>query len=451
MDLLNELLKEHGLASHKSLSRDLARFGRDRFRSLLEALCGYTPPPSPPRPGRLVFFPAGGRLGLGSGERGVRGLILIADHIVLPYDLGRQAASMLSAFERGGSPKAFDDLKGRSGIELHPYLHQYMKLKLLVDEGLVSLCPPPAPPLDLVHPMANALKQEFLRWVDYGVDGKGKPWMVLTVGPRCWSAYGDLRVGPSTIAPQRPFESTDDLPHRDQGFRPAGPGVRQANPEDLLSGSHPLTEAFENFISVELFRAQLLTQAADKMGASLATDADSDWEILGFLASRSETADPLQAAGTLVQTLTDSLPFMRDVPIAKLVELRVDNGTEFDNLRSTLLRASRDVAEEPDLGQRYRRAAEVVVGDIMPRLARYNANVTALARKRGLAAATAAGAAASVALMWALFGVELASAPVSGALATTAGTYLKSVIEAQRQIDEAKGDPMFFLWKLKNP
>ena len=444
MDDLFELLREHGLTSEGSLSRDLSQLGKDHLRVLLTELAAYQAPPQVMRQGQFIFFPAGGRLGLGSAERAVRGLLLTADHIVLPNDLTSQAKDLLTRLEQSGKP---DDVKRQFNCALHPYLFQYLRLQPLFREGLASLAPRPPTPQSLVHPMANGLKKEFLQWAEHGTTSDGKPWMVLRIGPNYWSAFDDIRAGETHLIPAGPLVSTDDLIKGEGGFRPQGPGVECLDPDELLSGTHPLTQALEEFISAELFRVQMLVEASSKLNASLVTDIDTDWDILGLLAGRTETAEPLDHAGELAESLGESLPFVETISVENLVKLRVDRALEFDAFRAVLLQASRELAGEADPERRYHAAHRAVIEEIQPRFAEYNAKMTALAWKRGLAAFFAAGAAASLAIMFALLGSETgaATSAVGGA-----GPYIKRALDAHWKLGAAQGDPMFFLWKLKH-
>lgn len=442
MDGILRLLKEHRLTSERSLARDLSRFGRGHLQILLRELAAYQEPPRAAPPGEFTFFPAGGRLGLGSAERPARGLLLIADHIVLPNDLGPKAGELLAKLEHEGN---LDDVRNRLNFALHPYLCQYLRLQPLFQEGLASLAARPLVSTSLVHPMAHGLKREFLRWAEHGVTNVGQPWMVLRIAPNYWSAFGDMRAGEVDLIPAKPLVSTDDLIKPEGGFKPQGRGVRRLEPEELLSDAHPLAEAFEEFISAELFHVQMLAEAANRLKASLVTDIDTDWDILDLLATRTEEGKPVDHPGELVASLGESLSFIDNVPIDALVRLRVDRSTEFDSFRAVLFQINRELSREADPERRYRAAHRAVVEEIQPRFAEYNAKMTALARERGLAASVAAGT-ASLTLMFALLGGE--SRVVGGALAG-AISYIGQVLHAQRQLDMAQGDPMFFLWKLK--
>jgi len=361
---------------------------------------------------------------------------------VVPNDLALQARELLAKLDQTEKP---DDVKNRLNFALHPYLCQFLRLQPLFQEGLASFAARPVAPTGLVHPMANGLKREFLRWVEYGIAGDGRPWMVLQIGTNYWSAFDDIRAGEVNLIPAKPLVSTDELIKGEGGFKPQGPGVKRLDPDELLSAAHPLAGAFEEFISAELFRVQMLAETARKSNASLVTDIDTDWDILGLLAGRTEAAEPLDHAGELAASLGESLPFVENISIEDLAKLRVDRAVEFDAFRAVLLQASRELAGEADPERRYRAAHRAVVEEIQPRFAEYNSKMTALVQERGFAALTAV-ASASLAVMFALWGSK------TGAVSTgTAGLYsfMKQALEAHRQLIAAQGDPMFFLWKLK--
>lgn len=442
MDDLVELLTEHGLTSERSLSRDLSRLGKDHLRVLLRDLAAYQSPPQVMRRGQFVFFPAGGHLGLGSAERAVRGLLLTADHIVLPNDLASEAKDLFMQLEQSSNP---DDVKRHFNHRLHPYLFQYLRLQPLFREGLASLAPRPLTPQNLVHPMANGLKREFLQWVEYGTAGNANPWMTLQIGASFWSAFDQIRAGESFVILDKPLTSTDELIRGRGGFKPMGPDVKHLDPDELLSAAHPLAEAFEDFISMELFRVQMLVETASRLNASLVTDNDADWEILRLLTSRTVKAEPLDDVCDLAVSLSESLPFIEKVSLDDLVKLRIDRAVEFDSLRAILLKVSREVAGESSPERRYLAAHRAVIEEIQPKLAEYNSKMSALVQERVLAASFAV-ASASLAIMIALLGSR------TGAISTgTTGlfSFVKQALEAHRQLSAAEGDPMFFLWKLK--
>jgi hypothetical protein len=450
MDSLFQLLKEHGLTSERSLARNLSQLGRDHLRILLKDLATYQPAAQALRPGTLTFFPAGGRLGLGTAERTARGLLLLADHIVLPNDLAPQARELLGKLEQG---KDLSQVKGLLDGSIHPYLYQYLRLQPLFQEGLASLAAMPSAPTNLVHPLANGLKRDFLQWVEHGTTQAGKPWMVLRVAPNYWSDFNGIRAGTTRLIPAKPLTSTDDLISLEGGFKPGGPGVRQLDPVELLSGAHPLAEAYEEFISIELFRVQMLAEAANGLNASLVTDIDTDWDIIRLLTTRTETAEPVDYATELVESLGESLSFIERVPLGELVKLRMERSAEFDSFRAVLFQVSRALAQEADPERRYRAARLAVVQEIQPRFAEYNAKMTALAGERGFALAT--GAAAPFIIMMfallgsALLGIEASPTATAGTALASAVPYIKRVLEAHRQLGAAQGDPMFFLWTLK--
>lgn len=444
MDPLLELLSEYELTSSAKIARTLSRFGRPRLRSLLTELAAFTPPVRAERPGEITYFPAGGKMGLGSAVRAARGLLLAADHIAFPNNLRIHAADWLSRLDDKAD---LDGVKSSLNTFLHPYLYQYLQIRPLIDEGLASLVNVSPPIFSLVHPMANKLRRDFLQWVEYGVDGRGQPWFVMGVGSNYYSSGAGIDSFGTMLIQARPLPSTDELIPMQGGFKPMGDGVELRDREALASGTHPLAESYEKFISVELFRVQALAEGARRTGGRLVTDSDADWRILDLLCTRDEI-DLTSPDAALAEVLGDSLPFLESVSLTDIVELRLRLGAQFDAFRGSLLRASRDLAQEPDVAKRHDAARRIVLEELQPKFSAYTAMMKATARERLVGGAVGVGSIV-LTMMMAFVNHDWPTAAVATGAVGVARPYIDRALSAQKERDLAGGDPMFFLWELQ--
>ncbi len=251
-------------------------------------------------------------MGLGAGERSVRSSLLLADHIALPNALRTEAASMLQGIDKA---KLDAVLLSR----LHPYLFQFPLLRPLFEEGLASLVDVPGVPLNIIHPLANGLKREFFRWITYGVDSHGRPSFSMTVGGRHYFADTNMSALGTEMMTAPPAESTDAVVQ--MGLFTTQGKFERKDASELLSGVHPLTRQLEEFISMELFRAQMLVEGAARAGGSLMTDSDDDWSLIRLFGSTDNDAHILAPESVLVETLSEDLPFVADVPLDALMRL----------------------------------------------------------------------------------------------------------------------------------
>jgi hypothetical protein len=429
------LLESFGLNRRQGLNRKLSQFGSRNVVRLLEALAEFQSAPSSVKPGRLVFYPAGGRMGLGAGERSVRSSLLLADHIALPNTLRHHAAWTLQGIDR---EKVDAGILGR----LHPYLFQLFLLKPLFDSHLASLIDVRSAPVSVIHPLANALRHEFLRWITYGVDALGTPLFLMTLGGRHYFANTALSSMGTEMFVHPPPESTDAIiqigPLTTEGrFEPRDPSA-------LLSGVHPLAQQFEEFISVELFRAQMLAEGAARAGASLMTDSDDDWCILRLFGTTDSNAHILGPESVLAETLSEDLPFIADVPVDALVRLRAETEAGFDNFRSLLLKGAAKVGNVTDPTKRYAAAHTFVVEELQPEYARYRSLVNGARRER---AGSIVGGVGVIALAVVL--AALGNDPRLAGAATTSIPFFNRLLDAQRRLDESESDAVSFLWKVE--
>ncbi len=382
-------------------------------------------------------------MGLGSADRVARGLLLTADHIAFPNALKIVSTEWVRKLDEEPD---LDSIKSSFGTFLHPYLFQYLQLRPLIDEGLASLVDVSPPIWSLIHPLANKLRRDFLRWVEYGVDGQGKPWFVLSVGSNHYSSGAGFDSFDMTIVQARALTSTDELISMDGGLRPMGAGVERRDPEALVSATHPLAQSYEEFISIELFRVQALAQGAARTNGKLVTDSDADWRILDLLFQRDEVELPSPDA-TLAEVLGDSLPFLGNVSLPELVELRLRLENQFDAFRGTLLRASHDLRGEPDLAKRRDAARLFVLDELRPRLSEYAAMMKATARERLVSGGVGAGSIV-LTMMLAFMCQDLPTAATAVGTLKVAQPYLQRALSAQKERDLASGDPMYFLWEI---
>jgi hypothetical protein len=414
---------------------------------LLSELSLFSPPPRTESKGEIAFFPGGGKMGLGCADRVARGLLLMGDHIAYPNALKINAAEWLTRLENGEN---VDQVKDSLNTYLHPYIYQYLQLRPLLDAGLASLVNVTPPTLSLVHPLANRLRKEFLKWVEYGVDGAGKPWFVLGVGSNFYSSSSGVGIDSygTMLIQAKALTTTDDVIHMEGGFKPVGNGVEPRDASPLLSGAHPLANSYEQFISIELFRVQALADAARRSGGDLVTDSAADWDILDLLCTHSEGDDLRVTDSALAETLGDSLPFISNVSLAELVELRLRLGTQFDAFRGYLLDVSKGLPlAERDPQKRYTLAREMILKEIRPRLAEYSSAMKAAARERLTSGAIGVGGIA-LTMMLAIVNRDWPTAAVATGALNASRPFLERALGAQKQLDIAEGDPMFFLWQL---
>lgn len=448
MDPLLNLLDSYDLRSPSAVSRTLSRFSRARLRELLQDLSKFEPPSRTEKKGEISFFPGGGQMGLGCADRVSRGLLLVGDHIAFPNALKLNSGEWLGRLENGEN---LDQVRISLNTYLHPYIYQYIQLRPLLDAGLASLVDVTPPTFSLIHPLANRLRSEFLKWVEYGVDGAGKPWFVLGIGSNFYSSSSGVGIDSfgMTIVQAKPLISTDELIHMDGGFKPMGSGVERRDASPLLSGVHPLASSYEQFISVELFRVQALADGARRSGADLVTDSDADWEILDLLCSREDDSGLRVGDAALAETLADSLPFLANISLDKLVDLRLRLSTEFDALRGYLIDVSKGLAiAEPDPRKRSKRAREIILTEVQPRLSEYSAVMKATARDRLTSGVVGVGSIA-LTVMLAVLNRDWPTAAIATGALNASRPFLERAFEAQKQLDTAEGDPLFFLWRLK--
>ncbi len=257
-----------------------------------------------------------------------------------------------------------------------------------------------------------------------------------------------MRAMKASVVGSLHIESTDSIQYL-SGFRPNRPFELHPTGE-MFSTANPLWPAFEEFVSMELWRAQFLAEAAGYSRLSVATDTDSDWGVLNILSTANEENDQITSAAAVAESLSDSLPFMSNISLQEVAEFRVKYASEFDNLRSVILKAGKYVHEEPNRAKRAQRAHEVVITEIQPTLAEYTAKVTAANKQTLTSAAAAAFAGGALIALFALTGPELSagSGTMGGSLGLAVRSYLDKVLSEKKVVNEARGDPMFFLWKL---
>jgi hypothetical protein len=304
------------------------------------------------------------------------------------------------------------------------------------------------PVYELIHPMANRLRTEFLQFVEYGTDGANKPWFVMGVGSNFYSSGAGVDSFGTTIVQARPLQSTDELIPMMGGFRPVGDGVRQLDPGPLASGTHPLATSYEQFISIELFRVQALTEGARRSGTKLVTDSDADWTILRLLGTTAERNELESPDSILAEVLDDSFPFLSNVPVKDIVDLRLRLETQFNAFRGTLLKTSRVLLDESDVSVRRREARRLMLEEIHPRLSEYTAVVRATATDRFAGAALGIGGILFAAML-ALMQQDLPSLSAAAATVKATTPYLERALNAQRELTRSEGDPMFFLAQLR--
>ena len=383
-------------------------------------------------------------MGLGSADRVARGLLLAADHIAFPNALKINSTEWLGRLDEEAS---LDGVKSSLNTFLHPYVYQYLQLRPLIDKGLASLVDVSPPVLQLIHPLANKLRRDFLPWVEYGVDGRGQPWFVMGVGSNYYSSGGGIDSFRTILVEARPLPSTDELIPMQGGFKPMGDGVELRDREALASGAHPLAESYEKFISIELFRVQALAEGARRSGGKLVTDSDADWRILDLLCTRDEV-ELTSPDAALAEVLGDSLPFLGNVSLTDIVDLRVRLESQFDAFRGTLLRASSELAEEPDVAKRHESARRIVLEELQPRFSEYAAMMKATAHERLLGGGLGAGSIV-LTMMMAFLHHDWPTAVVATGALNAARPYIERAFSAQKERDVAGGDPMFFLWALQ--
>jgi hypothetical protein len=287
--------------------------------------------------------------------------------------------------------------------------------------------------------------------VEYGVDGAGKPWFVLGVGSNFYSSSSGVGIDSygTMLIQAKALTTTDDVIHMEGGFKPVGNGVEPRDASPLLSGAHPLANSYEQFISIELFRVQALADAARRSGGDLVTDSAAVWDILDLLCTHSEDDDLRVTDSALAETLGDSLPFISNVSLAELVELRLRLGTQFDAFRGYLLDVSKGLPlAERDPQKRYTLAREMILKEIRPRLAEYTNAMKAAARERLTSGAIGVGGIALI-MMLAIVSRDWPTAAVATGALNASRPFLERALGAQKQVDIAEGDPMFFLWQLE--
>ena len=445
---LYQLLQDYGLTSPKSLERTLSRFGRPRLIALLDELRSLGFQEEAIHPGQLGFLAAGGRLGLGSAERASRGLMLVADKILIPYELNSKADSLLTLIDNNPGAKGLASVRGQVLQGLHPYIFQYLQIHPLISAGFASLSTAPqSPSFELVHPLASQVNAQFLKWIRYGENEKAQPSFTMSVGDGHYFASPQMRAMEAQIVVGGAIHSTDEIQ-----FRPWSMVGNYTNldPSPLLNHEHPLWPAFENFISVELWKAEHLAAVAGLTNASVATDTESDWDLLNMLPNYSEDAVEMEPALAVVEALTETLPFVKAASVQEVVELREQLTLPFENFRNVLLGAARHVQTESDREKRAERARLAIKEDIVPRFVEYSAetNAAAGARLRNGAGALVAGG--SLVALFALAGVTgtIAAGGVGAVAANSARSFLDKVLSAQETLEKGQGDPMFFLWKV---
>jgi hypothetical protein len=386
-------------------------------------------------------LPAGGWLGLGTSAEVARELLHYADHLYFYNDISEKARKLLTGLEEG----KFQAEKARVICDLHPFLYQFLSIRAAWEGGYASFIYPRTVQHSERHPLVHRVKSVFLPLVDYGAGLKTHvPTVQMAIGPRSYFANPKMMVmDPFLARLSAPYpSSTRDINLMSGKWKLIGDESESQDSQVLLDPEHPLTPAFDEFISFEIERLETALIACREHNAHFITDVPSDWAIIFALAT--STADgvavPPESSLGFAFDLTQDLAFLQNVPLDRLIGIREAMTSEFERFRGALLRLARSQTNA-NLEDRKREAALIVKEEIEPAIAHLAQRIEAA--QQGLRDSVAA---------W------VAVAAISGFLAFITGSpqvaagslpLLFKVLESRRKERELKQDEMYFLLNVR--
>jgi len=391
--------------------------------------------------GHLALLPAGGWLGLGTSVEAARELLLYADHLYFYNDISDKARRLLSELEKG----KFQRQKAAVIWELHPLLFQFLSIRAAWEGGYASFVYPPAVQHSQRHPLVHLVKPVFLPLVEYGVGLKTQvPTVQMAIGPRFY--FGDPKIrlmDPFVARLSAPYpNSTRDVNLMTGKWKLIGDESESQDSQALLDAEHPVTPAFDEFISFEIERLERALMACREHNAHFITDVPTDWAIIFALATSTPDGVAVgpESSPSFAFDITQNLTFLQNVPLDRLIGIREVMTSEFESFRGALLRLARSQTDAK-LEDRRREAALVVKEEVEPAIAHLAQRIKAA--QEGMRDSVVA---------------SVAVAAVSGFLAFMTGSpqfaagglpLLFKVLESQKVSRELKQDEMYFLLNVR--
>jgi hypothetical protein len=447
MEDLASLLSDHRITGASSFSRAMGIMGRLHLRSFLSDLVQFGASRggvSPRGPGQLRVAPAGGYLGLGTATEVIRELLLYADHIVLDNQLASTADALL---KRQGK---FQEVRRQVLVELYPLIFQFFAIEPAWREKLISFGYSVETPHNPKHRLASHVKPALRRNLKYvPPEAKLRPWVQLQVGPRVYVADTAMRMmNPSLYRMDPPYPETTRELNKLAGsaWQAMGPGNvprREGDPQEVLSPDHELASALDEFVSFEIEYVERLSRLCLDHSAQLVTDSPAEWSVLQALAGHDERASPIadQDSSTFVFQLAREIPFLSDIPLPALIELRSQFGDEFDYFRGQLLRlGGAHTKGDPEAWRA--EAMALLDEEIRPSLAALSKRVR-VATETGTVRAF--GSMAAAVLTGLIAWVGHSALPLLAAIPV-----LQTVLQSADKYAESQDDPMYFLLQVRH-
>jgi hypothetical protein len=236
--------------------------------------------------------------------------------------------------------------------------------------------------------------------------------------------------------------STRDVNLMSGKWKPIGDESASQDSQVLLDAEHPLTPAFDEFISFEIERLETALMACREHNAHFVTDVPTDWAIIFALATSTADGGDVapESSPSFAFDITHNLTFLQGVPLDRLIGIREVMTSEFECFRGALLRLARSQTHA-NLEDRRREAALIVKEEVEPAIAHLAQRIEAA--QHGLRDSMVA---------------SIAVAAVSGFLAFMAGSpqiaagglpLLFKVLESRKAVRELKQDEMYFLLSVR--
>jgi len=448
MHELADLLADYKITGPTSFLGVTRILGRRRLRDFLSDLVAFGSSHGgviARQPGELRVAPAGGYLGIGTADEVIRQLLLYADHVVFDNQVSRKAATLLGRFDAGD----FQSLKQQTVVELHPLLFQFFAIEPAWRRGIVSFGYGSETEHTPKHPLTDHVKSALKPNLKYTPPDGGPPWLQLLVGPRTYLANTSARFMNPVVYPVGPPYSTNtrDLNKLSgAAWNVFGPGDKprgEGDPEELLSGTHDLTEALDEFVSFEIENVERLTRLCIDHSAQLVTDSPAEWNVLNALAAYDEQAAPIadRDTATFMFQLAQEIPFIATLPLPSLLDLRDELTDEFHRFRGDLFQLTRAHTKgDPQVWRA--EAQDLLHQSIEPALATLSQHVRAKAEAH---LNTALAALAAVTLTGLIAWVSGSALPLLPAI-----PFLRFVLESSNRYAESQDDPMFFLLRVRD-
>jgi len=448
-----EVLSKYGLDDDSELKTNLANLADSKLLAMVHDICGIAAPDTvdvSTTPEGVSLCPIGGDLGLGNLEDISRQLLLYADDIVLEEPLTSTAAVIVrieNDVTRIRGPNWRDEL----AKELHPYLRQLLLVRPAVERGIVrfvhnspSLLRAKELSATITHPRLERIVVRLSdlavchRWPHGEQDfelGKGSNQHLgsrgmLTSGYRMYGNTMPDTVRETVVA----------------GPWQRGPGNVTRVPGRAVLHDGRLVGSFRKAVNTIVTRTVLGVDVAQASGSWYVTDDPVEWEALSILSrieGEQRQSEARHIADPVHLEIAKALPFVDNVSISDIVELRTKYSDEFSAFRHELIRLAREIQEVENWDGLQGRTKRMVNRDISPAISEINLLFDNLNRQRKRDVAVGVGV-GSLALLAHLFAPSIQ--PWIGALpvAWAAGREL----DRRDKADSLRERPMYFLWQL---